>query len=216
MRDGRAIAMLRGIVAELLTVTKLRLWLTVHTATRLGRLNDGRHVVGVSIDGHAAFDHGQRQALGLQITIIDAYQRGELGAGRMAHYEKTPRVTSVSSDMVMHPADRLRNVTHNCSHINIWQKTVIGRNKDKSFLHKDLWFDLDACLVASLPSSAMNPEHHGQVFRIRRRIHVEHVALMCWVGVRDVALDVLNLPFGQNRNGDNSTQEVRHGIHPYL
>ena len=43
MRHGGEVAMLRRIVAELLTVTKLRLRLTMHSTTGLCRLDDGRH-----------------------------------------------------------------------------------------------------------------------------------------------------------------------------
>src|SRR5205807_5947256 len=105
MRDGGEVTMLRGIVTELLTVTELRLRQTMHPTPGLRCLNHGRHVIGVPIDGYAAFGDGQGQAFGLQIAIIDADQRGELRTGRMAHDEKTRRIASVLGDMVMYPAD---------------------------------------------------------------------------------------------------------------
>ena len=39
----------------------------------------------------------------------------------------------------------------------------------------------------------MDPEDHGPVLRTRRRIHVEHLPLVCRRGVGDVAFDVLGL-----------------------
>ena len=56
MRHRGEVTMLRGIVTELLTVTKLRLRQPMHPTPGLRCLNDGRHVIGVPIDGHAAFD----------------------------------------------------------------------------------------------------------------------------------------------------------------
>src|SRR5207245_11124524 len=124
MRDGGQVTMLRGIIPELLTVTKLRLRLTMHPSPGLGRLNDGRHVIGVPIDGHAAFGDGQRQALGLQIAIIGADQRGELRTGRMAHDEKTRRIASVLRDMVLYPADVLGDVVDDGTQVNTRQELV--------------------------------------------------------------------------------------------
>src|SRR5262249_15420585 len=101
MGNRGEVTMLCGIVAELLTVTKLRLRQAMHSTAGLARLNDGRNVISVPIDGYAAFYDGQGQTLGLQIAIIDADQRSELGAVRMAHDEKTVGIAPVLGDMVM-------------------------------------------------------------------------------------------------------------------
>src|SRR5262249_30666436 len=87
MRNRREVTMFCGIVTKLLTVTKLRLWQSMQATPSLRCFNDCRHVIGVPIDGYAAFDNGKGQALGPQIAIIGADQRSELGAGRMAHDE---------------------------------------------------------------------------------------------------------------------------------
>jgi hypothetical protein len=59
---------LRRVVAELLSVAERRLGLAMYPTTSLPRLDDGRYVVGVPVDGHAAFDDRQRQPVGLQVT----------------------------------------------------------------------------------------------------------------------------------------------------
>ena len=65
-------AVLRGVVAKLFAVTKLQLRLAVNPATRLCGLDNGRHVVRVSINRDTAFDHRQRKPLG------DVIQRNRL------------------------------------------------------------------------------------------------------------------------------------------
>ena len=130
--------MLRRVVAELLAVAKLRWRLTVHAPAGLGRLNDGRHVVGVAIDGHAAFDDVEGQALGLQIAIVDANERGELRAGGMAHDEQALRIAAVLGDMVVYPVNRLGDVAKDGLHLHVWQQSVVGRDEDKPFVHERL------------------------------------------------------------------------------
>jgi hypothetical protein len=46
--------MLRRVVAELLSVAERRLGLARDPTTSLPRLDDGRYVVGVPVDGHTA------------------------------------------------------------------------------------------------------------------------------------------------------------------
>ena len=110
MCHGREIKMLRRIVAEFLTVTKLRLRLMMDSATCFCSLDDRWHVVGVAIDRHAAFDTGQRQPLRLEISIIGADQCGELCTGRMAHDEDSIRIAPVLGNVIMHPVHRLGDV----------------------------------------------------------------------------------------------------------
>ncbi len=70
--------MLRRVVAELFTVAKLDWRQTMNPMPRFRRLDDGRQVVGITVDGHAAFDNRERQPFSLQVAIIDGNQRGEL------------------------------------------------------------------------------------------------------------------------------------------
>src|SRR5207237_7416201 len=51
-----------------------------------------------------------------------------------------------------------------------------------------LRLELHVALVAGLPAAAVDPEHHGQILRIRRRINIEHLSLVGIVDVGDAAL----------------------------
>ena len=77
MRDGGEVTVLLRIVAELLPMAKLRLGQTVYSVPRFRGLNYGRHVIGVSIDGYAAFDDGTRQVFRFQVALVGADQRGQ-------------------------------------------------------------------------------------------------------------------------------------------
>ena len=120
---------------------------------------------------------GQRQALGLQVAIVGADQRGELRPGGMAHDEEAVRVAPVLGDVVVHPADRLGDVAHDGPHVDVRQEPVVGGDEDEPLVHERLRLDLDVRLVAGLPAAAVDPEDHGQVLRTRRRIDVEHLPL---------------------------------------
>ena len=72
---------------------------SLHTTVRLPvlcRHDDFGNVVSVAIDRHAPLEDIERDALFLQVTIIDAGQRRELGAGGMSSDKDSLRV-SVSS-----------------------------------------------------------------------------------------------------------------------
>ena len=79
--DGGKVFVLLGVIAKLLAVPPLGLRLSVHAASRLCRLDDGRHIIGVTIHGDASFEAGEGHALRLEVAIIRAEQRRELSAG---------------------------------------------------------------------------------------------------------------------------------------
>ena len=195
--DGGEVAVLRRIIAELLAITVFRLRLTMHPPSCFYRFDDGRHVERIPIDGDAAFDHLQRQALGLQIAIINRDQRGQLRAGGMAHDEQTLRISTILGDMTVHPTNRLGDVAVNCLHVDGWHKAIIGGNENETLVHERLRFQLHFGFVAHLPASAMNPENDRQLLRILRRINVEDLLLVRRIGVGNVAFDVLSLGGGQ-------------------
>ena len=100
----KSLVLLR-VVAELLAVAELRRRLAVHAAAGLAGLDDRRHVVGVAIDGHAALEaQSNDNALGLQIAIVGADQRGELRSGGMAHDEDALRIAAVLGDVLRGPS----------------------------------------------------------------------------------------------------------------
>src|SRR5262249_39996352 len=157
MRDGGEVAMLGGIVAELLAVAKLRLRQTMHPPAGLARLDDGRYVKSVPVDGDAAFDNAQGQALRLQIAIVDGGQGGQLCAGGMAHDEKSLGIAAVFGDVVMDPADGLGDIANNSRHVDARQEPVVGGNEYEPFVHENFWLQLDARFIAGLPTAAVNP-----------------------------------------------------------
>jgi hypothetical protein len=101
------------------------------------------------------------------------------------------------------------------AHVHARQESVIGGDKDEPFVHESLRFYLDAFFVARLPTAAVNPENHRQVFGIMRRINIEHLTLVRRIGVGDVAFDILGSRFGQDCHGDEKKGDVIHGVHPY-
>src|SRR5262249_40068560 len=158
VRDRGEVLMLRGVVAELLTVTKLRLRQTMHPTPGFRCLDDGRDIKGIPIHGHAAFDAGEGPALGLQIAIVAADERREVSPDGMPHDEKALRIASMLRDVIMYPVDRLGYVAEYRRDVNAWQKPVVGRDKDEPFVREHLRLDLNARFVARLPTAAVNPE----------------------------------------------------------
>src|SRR5260221_645446 len=148
------------------------------------------------------------------MAIIDRDQRGELRTGGMAHDEKTLGITSVLDDMVMNPADGPGDVAHDRRHVDAREESVVGGDKYESLVYENLRLDLDAGLVARLPTAAVNPEDHRQVLRITWRINIEHLARVRRIGVGDVAFDVLSPRFGQDRESEEQRGELFHGLHP--
>jgi hypothetical protein len=49
-----------------------------------------------------------------------------------------------------------------------------------------------------------------------RRIHVERLTLIRRIGIGQIAFDVLSARFGEKNQCDEKTDEVFHGIRPYL
>jgi hypothetical protein len=133
----------------------------------------------------------------------------------MAHDEKPVGIASVLGDMVMHPADGLGDVANDGRHVHARQEPVVCGDKDEPFVHESLRLNLDTRFVARLPTAAVNPENHRQVFGIMRRINIEHLTLVRRIGVGDVAFDVLGSRFGKENDGNKKMEDVIHGVHPY-
>lgn len=69
-----------GIVAEFFAMPELRWRLSVKTPASLCEFDDGGDVIGVAINGDAAFEHAERNTFRFQITFVCADQCGKLGA----------------------------------------------------------------------------------------------------------------------------------------
>ena len=117
--DGREIPVLHRIAAELLVVAEFRIGLAEGLATRGARLDHQRHVVGVAIDRNAALDDRQRQPLGLQIAVVGADQRRELGTGGMARHDEAIGIAAVLGDVVVNPVNGLRDVADDGFHVDV-------------------------------------------------------------------------------------------------
>jgi len=117
----------------------------------------------------------------------------------MAHHEQALRVAAELSGVVVSPAHRLRHVAHDSAHIDRGEQPVVGRNEHVAFFGEHLRLDLHVLLVAGLPAAAVDPEHDGQALPVLRVMHVEHLALVPVLDVRDVALDLLRARVGRER-----------------
>ncbi len=72
------------------------------------------------------------------------------------------------------------------------QEPAVGGYDDDPPVGERSRLDLDARLVARLPAAGVDSEHDGQALRLRWRIDVEHLALLRWGGIGDVASDLLS------------------------
>ena len=165
----------------------------MHSPAGLRRLDHGRNVVGVPIDGHAPFDDVQGQTLGLEIAIVGTDQGGELRAGGMSHDQNVLRIASVLGDVVVDPVNGHGDVADDGRHVDARQESIVGGDEDESLVHENPRLDLNVRFVARLPAAAVNPKDHRQVFRLGRRIDIEDLARVGLLDVGDVALDVQRL-----------------------
>ena len=156
----------------------------------------------------------ERNALGLQVAIIGADQRGELRSGGMAHDEEALRIAAVLGDVVVDPAERLRHVADDGLHVDVRQQSIVGGDEDEPLVREHLRLDLHAALVARLPAAAVNPEDDRQVLRAWRGIDIEHLPFRRRAGIGDVAFDLLSLR-GQSERDDEEQRECAvHGSGP--
>ena len=81
----------------------------------------------------------------------------------MAADEHTLGITTVFGDVVMYPAKRLRDIVENVDHLDLGQQTVVHRYEHKSLLQKEPRLPRHVALVAPLPATAVNPEHHRRI-----------------------------------------------------
>ena len=159
-----------------------------------GSVNDGRDVVGVAIDGDAAFDDVEGKAFSFEVAIVDGDEGGELGAGGVAHDEHSCGVAAVLGDVVVDPAEGFGDVAEDGDHLDVGQNAVAGGDKDEAFVGEGLGLGLDAGFVAGDPAAAVDPENDGEVVRALWRIDVE---LLAGVGVFDVG----DVAFGDEGRG---------------
>ena len=125
----------------------------------------------------------------------------------MAHDEEAFRIAAILGDVVVNPVNGLGDVADDGSHVDVRQEPVVRGDEDEPFVHEGLRLDLHARFVARLPAAAVNPEDHGQVFRVFRRIDIEHLTFVRGLGVGDVAFDVLGLGHSHESKGDEEICE---------
>ena len=122
---------------------------------------------------------------------------------------ETSRTTSTAGPTYVIGAD-------DTLHIDVWKESIVGRDKNETFVEKRLRLGLDACLVTCLPSSTVNPKNYGQTLRVTRRINVEHLTLMSRSSVAYIALHLLSLrPSQKHKNDQKKTEYVLHGLSAY-
>jgi hypothetical protein len=210
---GGEIAMLLGVIAELLSMTVGWQWQVVNPGARFGHLDDGGDVEGVGIHGHAPLDHRQGEALRLRILIVRAHQRGELTACRVAHDQQSGWIASVRRDVLMYPAERGCNVAGQGTHVDGGQQAVVDGHEYEPGLHEGLWLDADHALITRLPAATVNPEDHRQILRALGRIHIQHLPLVRR-RIRDIPGHTLGVCVRDASDGDEEEAgKVFHRVH---
>src|SRR5207249_1774034 len=143
---------------------------------------------GVALHRNTALDYSEGETFGLQVTIVDGNQGGELRAGGMAHDEKAIRVAAVLGDMVVHPVNGFGDIVKDINHLDVRQQAIARGDEDQAFLHESLRLELNAGAVPCLPTATMNPENDREIRGAFRCVDVEFLAWIGRFGVRDVAL----------------------------
>ena len=98
------------------------------------------------------------------------------------------RVATVTSDVLVHPTERLGDIADQIFHFHFRQKSIIRRDEDKAPSGQYPGLQCDITLVANLPSATMDPEHDGQALlgRLFRPVYVQHVPLVALLHVGNV------------------------------
>src|SRR5262249_3549334 len=91
---------------------------------------------------------------------------------------------------------------------------VAGGDEDEALVHERLRLDLDALLVAGLPTAAMNPRDNRVVHPLGRGVNIESLPLILRLGVGEVTGD-LRLA-GEERGGGEKNEEVSGKAHDNL
>jgi hypothetical protein len=112
-----------------------------------------------NIHRHAALDDRERQALGLEVSVVGADECGEMCPCGMAHDEDRVGIAAVFLGVVMSPADRLSDVAGHLLDRNVRHESIGGRDEDESLLDERLGLLLNAGLAPCSPSrSTMWPQ----------------------------------------------------------
>src|SRR5262245_943403 len=98
-------------------------------------------------------------------------------------------IAAIFADVPVYPADGSGDIANQLLHFHFRQKSIARRDKDKSSFGQHLGFQCDIALVPRLPSTSVDPKHHGQTLpsRVFRRVYIEDVALVTVLHVRDVS-----------------------------
>ena len=131
-----------------------------------------RHVVGVAVDRYAAFDDCQGQSLGLQVAIVGADDRRELGTRGMAHHDESFGIAAELGDVVVNPVNRLRDVADDGLHVDVGQEPVVRRDEDDTLCPRrpSAWRARSSCHpLASRRRESRRPRASFSRFQARRR-----------------------------------------------
>ena len=96
--------MLFRVVPELLPVTEGEHLAAVESLPVLCGHDDSGNVIRVAIYRHAPLEDVERDAFFLQVAIVDADQRRELGAGGMSADKDSLWIAAILGDVSVHPA----------------------------------------------------------------------------------------------------------------
>ena len=111
-------------------------------------------------------------------------------------------IAAILGDVVVNPVNRLRDVADDRFHVDVRQKPVVRGDEDIPFVDEGLRLGVHARFVTRLPAAAVNPEDHGQVLRVFRRVDIEHLTFVRRLGVGDVQFLILGLRHRCEREGD--------------
>lgn len=197
--DGRDFA-LRGFVSAEDVGEYLR------DAVAVAVLDPLRDGVGGDIERHTSLEHVHRHALGFQITIIRANQRGEMCTRGVAHDDDRVRIASMLCCVLMHPEDGFCDVAHHVLQRHRRQESVVHRHEHAALIDERLRLFLQTRLVARFPAATVNPNDDRMILPILWRINIERLQLVFRVCVKDVAL---NLRFGGECGSDEQQQKQK-------
>src|SRR5687768_11831413 len=164
--NGGIVAVFGGVISEFFAVAKFGGRFAMGSPAGFRGFDDGGHIVGVAIDGNAAFDEVEREAFGFDVAIVDTDEGGELGAGGMAHDEHAPGIAAVFGNVIVDPANGFCDVAEDGDHFDVRQDAVAGGDENESFAGEGLRFGFDAGFIAGDPASAVNPKNDRKIFGI--------------------------------------------------
>jgi len=128
--------------------------------------------------------------------------------GRMPHDEHSPGIATPIPAIVKSKSDRPGNRFDLIGHFDFGNQFVVHRHEGESHIRTSLQLTLDMYLVASDPTAAMDPNHHGMIDAGHGSVHVSSVCIVRRTCDRQI-IEHLHRRRSLIRFGDPARQEIR-------